>query len=145
MFGPTHRGMANRVSAYAQVGVETGVSSADPHELILMLFDGALLCVASARQHMDRNDVGPKGENISKAINIIANGLKASLNMEVGGELADRLAGLYDYMCERLLFANLKNNTAVLDEVHGLLNELKGAWENIAKYTMAGTVTEVAA
>jgi flagellar protein FliS len=145
MFGTSHRGMANRVSAYAQVGVETGVSSADPHQLILMLFDGALLCVTSARQHMDKKNVGPKGENISKAINIIANGLKASLNMEVGGELAARLAALYDYMCEQLLLANIKNNSALLDEVHDLLDELKGAWENIAKCTMAGTVTQAAA
>ncbi|MCK7498331.1 MAG: flagellar export chaperone FliS [Comamonadaceae bacterium] len=123
------------MSAYSQVGVETGVTAADPHrKLILMLFDGALLCVTSAAgSTWTRQNVGPKGENISKAINIIANGLKASLNMEVGGELAERLAALYDYMCEQLLLANIKNNSALLDEVHDLLDELKGAWENIAE------------
>jgi flagellar protein FliS len=96
-----------------------------------MLFDGALLCVASARQHMDTQNIAAKGENISKAINIITNGLKASLDMAAGGELSERLAALYDYMCERLLLANMKNNPAVLDEVRNLLHELKSAWEGI--------------
>jgi flagellar protein FliS len=123
----------NQVSEYARVGVETGVSGADPHRLILMLFDGALMCVASAKRHMEQGQgqIGPKGENISKAINIIANGLKASLNTDVGGELAERLGALYEYMCERLLFANMTNSTAPLNEVHRLLDDLKGAWEQI--------------
>lgn len=131
MFGPMQRSASNPVSAYAQVGMETGVGTADPHRLILMLFDGALLCVVSAKQQMESHSIAAKGENISKAINIITNGLKASLDMTAGGELSERLAALYDYMCERLLFANLKNNTAVLDEVRNLLHELKGAWEDI--------------
>lgn len=123
------------VAAYAQVGVETAVTTADPHKLVVMLFEGALLCVGTAKQHMIRSEIAPKGENVSKAINIIANGLKASLDMGVGGELAERLAALYDYMCERLLFANIKNNPAVLDEVHRLLSELKEAWEQIGTTT----------
>ena len=123
--------LRNPVSAYSQIGLETGVTGADPHRLVLMLFDGAILCVASARQHMDARDIAAKGENISKAINIITNGLKASLNLEVGGELAERLAALYDYLCERLLFANMNNSPAALEEVRSLLNELKGAWEQI--------------
>lgn len=131
MFGPMHRSASNQVSAYAQVGMETGVGTADPHRLILMLFDGALLCVASAHQHMDAGNIAAKGENISKAINIIANGLKVSLDMGAGGDLSLRLAALYDYMCERLLYANLKNDAAVLDEVRKLLHELKSAWEEI--------------
>lgn len=137
MFGPMQRSAGNPVSAYAQVGMETGVGTADPHRLILMLFDGALLCVASAHQQMEAKNIAAKGENISKAINIIANGLKASLDMTAGGELSERLAALYDYMCERLLFANLKNNPAVLDEVRNLLHELKGAWEEIGAHEAA--------
>jgi flagellar secretion chaperone FliS len=123
--------MRNQASAYNRVGVETGVTSANPHRLILMLFDGAILCVASAKENMLRKEIAAKGENISKAINIIANGLKVSLDMNVGGEMAERLAALYDYMCERLLSANMWNSPTVLDEVHRLLDELKGAWEQI--------------
>jgi flagellar protein FliS len=128
MYGPRQR---NAIAAYNSVGVETGVAAANPHELIVMLFDGAILCVASARQNMTSGGTAAKGESISRAINIVANGLKASLNLEVGGELALRLAALYDYMCDRLLYANLKNDAAALDEVRGLLEDLKGAWEQI--------------
>lgn len=127
--------MHNPKAAYDRVGIETGVETADPHKLILMLFEGALLAVASASLHMKRNenaaDVARKGEAISKAINIITNGLKASLDQSAGGELSVRLAALYDYMATRLLYANQHNQPAVLDEVSHLLAELKDAWAQI--------------
>jgi len=112
--------------AYALVGVETGVMSASPHKLVLMLFDGALLAIAMARQAMATNKIAEKGEEISRAINIISNGLKVSLDTQAGGELAARLGALYDYMCNRLLQANLRNEAAALNEVDALLRELMG-------------------
>lgn len=126
--------MHNPTAAYNKVGIETGVETADPHKLILMLFEGAMLSIAAASVHMRRNeahDIARKGEAISKAINIISNGLKASLDMDAGGDLAVKLAALYDYMCNRLLHANVHNQPAALDEVSHLLAELKGAWEQI--------------
>ncbi|WP_018990303.1 flagellar export chaperone FliS [Aromatoleum toluclasticum] len=128
MFGSS----SNRASAYAKVGVETGVSTADPHKLILMLFDGAILSIATAAAAMERNDISTKGQSISKAIEIIVNGLKASLDPVAGGELAGRLDALYVYMGERLLYANLHNNRAALDEVRNLLATLREAWAGIA-------------
>lgn len=119
--------------AYAKVGVETGVMAASPHKLILMLIDGALLSIAMAGQAIQEKKIALKGEEISRAIEIIANGLKASLDKQAGGELAERMDALYDYMCQRLLQANLHSNPAILDEVAGLLKELKGGWEEIAK------------
>jgi flagellar protein FliS len=133
MFASTH----NPAAAYSRIGVETGVSAADPHRLVLMLFDGALLSLSSASLHMQRKDTAAKGQAISKAIEIIANGLKASLDFDVGGELALRLGALYDYMCTRLLHANAKNDGAALDEVSHLLAELKGAWEQIGNDRVA--------
>lgn len=134
MYGTSTGGFGSGgAAAYANVGRDLGVSTASPHGLIVMLFDGAMLCVTAARQHMSGGEIATKGESISKAINIIANGLKASLDMQVGGELAARLAALYDYMCDKLLHANLKNDLAALDEVHTLLSELKDAWESIAE------------
>ena len=118
--------------AYATVGVETGIESASPHKLILMLYEGALVSISSARLHMQRKEVAEKGAAISRAIEIISAGLKAGLDTNAGGELATRLAALYDYMCTRLLHANAKNDTKALDEVAKLLGELKGAWEEIA-------------
>lgn len=124
--------------AYKNVGVENGVSSADPHRLTLMLFEGALVATNAARIHLENGDVPLKGSTISKAIEIISNGLKVSLDFEVGGELAQRLASLYDYMCARLLHANSRNDGAALAEVASLLGELKEAWEQIGKPTANG-------
>ncbi|MBK8335983.1 MAG: flagellar export chaperone FliS [Sterolibacteriaceae bacterium] len=125
--------------AYKNVGVENGVSSADPHRLTLMLFEGALVSTNAARIHLENGDVPLKGSAISKAIEIITNGLKVSLDFEVGGELAQRLGSLYDYMCTRLLHANVRNDIAALAEVATLLRELKEAWEQIGKPNVNGT------
>ena len=117
--------------AYKSVGYETEIDTANPHKLILMLFDGALMAIASANRHMQHGEIPEKGAAISQAITIIGDGLRASLDVQAGGELAEKLDALYDYMGNRLLYANLNNSTAALDEVSGLLNEIKGAWAEI--------------
>ena len=96
-----------------------------------MLFEGALLSIATASVAIERNDIPGKGQAISKAIEIINDGLKISLDYEAGGELAERLGALYDYMTSRLLYANVHSSHPALDEVGGLLREIKGAWESI--------------
>lgn len=123
------------VNAYARVGVESGALSADPHKLITMLYQGALLAIANARNGMMRKDVALKGASISKAISIIEDGLNASLDKKVGGELAQNLSSLYEYMGRRLLLANVNDDMTALDEVAGLLNDLKGAWDGIKQQT----------
>lgn len=122
---------AAAVRAYANVGLQSGVESAHPHRLISMLFDGALLAVARARQAMLARDVAARGTAISKAIQIIDEGLSACL-VDSGAELASNLRALYDYMGRRLLVASLKSDVAALDEVTRLLTELKDAWNAIA-------------
>lgn len=134
MFGTSY---ANRASAYSRIGTETSVESASPHQLILMLYDGALLSLRTAGAAMERNEIAAKGMAISKAIDIITNGLKASLDLEAGGDLAGRLDALYEYMSERLLYANLHNNEAALNEVSGLLASLREAWAGIADQVAA--------
>lgn len=119
------------INAYNKVGIESSVDAADPHKLILMLFQGALLAIISAKNQIMRGETAAKGASISKAITIIDEGLKACLDKNAGGELALNLASLYDCMNQRLLIANLKNDTGILDEVSKLLTELKGAWENM--------------
>lgn len=127
------------LNAYSQVGVETSIASASPHKLITMLFDGAILALSHGRLHMQQGNVAAKGASISRAIAIIDDGLSASLDEEVGGELAKNLKSLYEYMSNRLLMANLKNDEAGLDEVSRLLSELKGAWEQIGQQPQAIT------
>ncbi|KRB93313.1 flagellar export chaperone FliS [Noviherbaspirillum sp. Root189] len=140
MFGSARSG----ASAYANVGVETGVASASPHKLVVMLFDGAMVAVSSALHQMQAGDIPNKGKSISKAISIIENGLRASLDKKVGGEIALNLDALYEYMANRLVIANLKNQPQALEEVHQLLKGLKDAWESITPAPAATQQTQAA-
>lgn len=129
MFGSPQSHGAN---AYAKVGIETGVIAASPHKLIVMLYEGAIVALSNAAQHLKNGDLAAKGHSISKAIAIIENGLRASLDKKAGGEIAVSLDALYEYMNSRLLQANLKNELEGLHEVQGLLRDLKSAWEAIS-------------
>ncbi|AIR62809.1 flagellar export chaperone FliS [Cedecea neteri] len=119
------------VQAYQQVGLESAVMSASPHQLVVMLFDGALSALVRARLFLEQGQMPQKGEALSKAINIIDNGLKAGLNMDIGGELPGNLANLYDYMVRRLLHANLRNDADAISEVERLLTNIADAWKQI--------------
>ncbi|NVM75449.1 flagellar protein FliS [Duganella sp. SG902] len=128
MFGSRQTG----VSAYAKVGMETGVVAASPHKLIVMLFDGALVALSTALNGMRSGNIGEKGKSISKAIMIIDSGLRAALDKKAGGEIAEGLDALYEYMSARLLTANLNNDPSIIEEVQRLLTELRDAWNAIA-------------
>lgn len=117
--------------AYAQVGLESAVLSASPHQLVVMLFDGALSAMKKATILMDQGDIPGKGQALTKAINIITNGLRAGLNHEVGGELSANLDDLYEYMTRRLLEANLRNDPQAIAEVEALLSNIAEAWKQI--------------
>nr|WP_153879691.1 flagellar export chaperone FliS [Citrobacter freundii] len=123
---------ASGTKAYAQVSIESGVMSASPHQLIEMLFDGAHSALVRARLFMQQGDIVAKGEALSKAINIIDNGLKAGLDQDNGGEIATNLSALYDYMVRRLLQANLRNDSQAIEEVEGLLGNIAEAWKQIS-------------
>jgi flagellar protein FliS len=126
------------INAYARVGLETGVIAASPHRLILMLFEGARVALTSALVHMRSGETVAKGESLSKAISMISSGLQASLDVNAGGELAQQLNALYDYMSRRLLLANLHNKPEYVEEVARLLAELSEAWETIGTTTTGG-------
>ena len=128
MFSPGHAG----ANAYARVGNETGVMGASPHRLIVMLYQGARQAIAEARMHLQQGNVPARGDAIGKAIQIVESGLQQSLNLEAGGEIAERLNALYSYMSRRLLEANIKQSEAMLVEVDGLLATLEEAWIGIA-------------
>jgi flagellar protein FliS len=128
-------------AAYAQVGVQTGVAAATPHRLIEMLFDGALVAIRQARDAMGVRDFAGKGAAVSRAIDIIENGLRASLDRAAGGELASQLDNLYNYMTARLLDASVHNRIEPLDEVARLLGEIRGAWASIGDSAAAAQTT----
>ena len=121
----------NPASVYGRVAVETGIAAARPVELVIMLHEGAVETLTRAAAQMRSRETAAKNESITRAIRIIDEGLKATLDVR-GGTLVATLDELYAYMIRRLLTANLKNDPAMLDEVRTLLLELKGAWDQIA-------------
>jgi len=141
MFGSVQKG----ANAYASVGLETGVAAASPHKLIVMLFDGALTSLTIALTEMHAKNIAAKGRAISRAIRIIEEGLRASLDKSAGGEIAGSLDSLYEFIASRLLQANLENRPEYIVEAQRLLGELRGAWlaidpEAAARQVQAATL-----
>ena len=117
---------AKGTQAYAQIGVESAVMSASQQQLVTMLFDGVLSALVRAR--LFNNQQG-KGVSLSKAINIIENGLRVSLDEESKDELTQNLIALYSYMVRRLLQANLRNDVSAVEEVEALMRNIADAWK----------------
>jgi len=115
------------MNQYKQVGIQASVENADPHTLIQMLFDGAIERLNTAKMHMKQGNIALKGENISRAISIV-DGLRTSLDMQKGGEMAESLEALYDYMQRQLLVANLENKVEKIEEVLSLIGEIRAGW-----------------
>ena len=118
------------LSAYRSVAAHSGVAAADPHRLIVMLMDGALERIGSARGAMDHGQRDSSNHRIHGAVEIVQE-LRASLNMEAGGEIAANLADLYDYASRQLVRANIANKPEMLDEVGTLLRQIRSAWIQI--------------
>ncbi|HBE6589815.1 TPA: flagellar export chaperone FliS [Escherichia coli] len=120
---------AKGTQAYSQIGVESAVMSASQQQLVTMLFDGVLSALVRARLFMQDNNQQGKGVSLSKAINIIENGLRVSLDEESKDELTQNLIALYSYMVRRLLQANLRNDVSAVEEVETLMRNIADAWK----------------
>ena len=118
-------------NAYRQIGVETGVSSASPHHLVLMLYDGFLESVGRAQAAMAGGVIELKCAQITRAVRILEEGLIAGLDMVSGGEIALNLHNLYRYAVIQLTRSNLRNDPALLNEVERLIRPLRDAWAAI--------------
>lgn len=121
---------AYAMKQYQTVNVHAQVGEASPHRLIQMLLEGGLQRLAQAKGAMQYGNIPLKGELLGKAINIVV-GLRDGLDLQKGGELSANLDNLYAYMIQRLSQANLKNDPALIDEVAGLLREIKEGWDSI--------------
>ena len=115
-------------SAYRAIGIETGVAAADPLGLVVMLYDGAIQAIVRAEGHLAGGQIEARGAYTSKAIDILNQGLAASLDRQVGGALAESLGALYEYMARRLFAANLHGDRTIFEEVRGLLVDLRASW-----------------
>jgi len=126
------RAMVNKkaVEGYGHNAIQSELDYASPHRIIQMLMDGAISKISAAKGCLKRNDVQGKSRQITWAMNIIL-GLQSSLDAEKGGSVAENLNALYDYMGRQLLAANVNNDEAILDEILGLLTEVKSGWDGI--------------
>ncbi|MGA2549960.1 MAG: flagellar export chaperone FliS [Burkholderiaceae bacterium] len=124
-------------SAYANVGLATSVASASPLGLVILLYDGAIQAITNAKTRLASGDIAGKAKNLVKAVDIVNKGLNASLDPVVGGKMAQDLKALYDYMCRRLVLANLNNDVPAMDEVKALLVQLRAAWLAISETSAA--------
>lgn len=122
---------AAAAEAYKQLDLHGQIDAASPHRLIQLMMERALAKIGLARSQMRAGRIAEKGSNISDAISII-NGLQASLNHKADARMSENFDALYAYMMRRLLEANLHDDDGKLDEVAGLLTELKEAWDAIA-------------
>lgn len=122
---------ARSVSAYQQVGVQSVVSEASPHQLIKMLFDGLLHSLNTASAALQRGDVEEKIRQISKSVRILQEGLMMGLDLEKGGELAENLLALYDYCVVCLTQANVGNDVKKIEEVIKLIGPVANSWAAI--------------
>lgn len=125
--------MSYATNAYKTVGVNTAVESATPHKLILMLYDGLLRHLRLSKAHMQKGELGAKANSLSKAISIIDQGLRAALDEEKGGDIAQNLRALYDYSERQLVVANARNDESKIDEVIALFEPLRAAWHGIGQ------------
>ncbi len=120
------------IDQYRHVGTVTAVNGASPHQLVMLLFDGAIAAVLQARHAIATGDLETKRTTITKAMRIIDEGLKASLESHGDPSLSANLGALYEHMVSRLFQANLKNADAPLEEVARLLGDLRATWAEIA-------------
>jgi len=115
---------------YSQVSLQTEVLEADPHKLIQLLLEGALTRLAAAKIFIEQDNIEKKNVKLGQVVEILCS-LQESLDHERGGDISVNLERLYDYMTRRLFDANRLNDTDIINEVMGLLLEVKAGWEGI--------------
>jgi flagellar protein FliS len=115
---------------------QTQVQSRTPLELVVMLYDGALVSLSSARAAIERRDIASRRDSIGRALAIISE-LQSTLNLEHGGEVAAQLDDLYEFASRRLLDATIKNEVTPVDEVTRVFTTLRDAWQTIAAAPVA--------
>ncbi len=117
--------------AYTQVSTTARVASADPHQLITILFEEALDDLARARRAIERQDLAGKSRYLSHAATLVA-ALDCSLDHEKGGDIARSLATVYAFVRARILRAGLKNDADQCRIAAETLGEIASAWREIA-------------
>lgn len=119
------------IKAYAKVSVESQVNAASPHQLIVMLYDGLLESMRFALAHMRANNPLKKGEEISRALRILQEGLIPALDFEKGGDISTQLMGIYEYVSQHMVIASARNDEEKLQVCIGMIENIREAWMSI--------------
>ena len=118
------------LAKYGQIKNDTQTTYASPHQLMLMLFDGALEAMSVTIAAIQNKNFELRSKQNTRSITII-NGMRECLDMEVGGELADNLYSLYQYMAKELFRASFKNDDETIRNIQTMLKDIRGSWEKI--------------
>ncbi len=111
---------------------KTGIETASPQKLLTMLYQGAIRFLNIAEKTIKEKDYEAGNNNLIRVQAIVVE-LRASLDREKGGEVAENLDSLYDYMYNRLIKANIEKDLEIIDEVRTLLKELLESWQEAGK------------
>ena len=128
MYGNTPQGAGD----YQQSDLAIQAAAANPHQLVLMLFNGLMDELVRAKSHLAARRFERKAHSINKCIDIL-NALTSALDFDKGGELAVSLANLYDYCVYRLYDASNTLSTEAIDEVEVILGNIQQGWENMGQ------------
>jgi flagellar protein FliS len=109
---------------------EVAIKTANPLQLVVMLYDAAICSLLEAREHMDRKNIAGRSRSINKCIAIISE-LQSCLNLKAGGEIASSLDRLYDYMKRQIFKANVEQSSRPLVEIETILENLRSAWHEL--------------
>jgi flagellar protein FliS len=123
------------VSKYQNVQVLT----ADKLRIVIMLYEGVLRFNKAAQQAIENGQIELRNYNVNRSIAIVTE-LRDALNMEEGGDIAQKLLSLYIFSIEHLTSGNLENNVDYIENVNKVFEELKGGWEHIAANRQADAV-----
>lgn len=119
------------IQAYRKDSLKSDLASADPHRVIQLLMQGALEKLALGKGCIERSDWEGKADALTRAVEII-NALRDALDRDANPELVDNLESLYEYMTVRITEASVSKDIGMIDQVMGLLLQIKGAWDQIS-------------
>ena len=117
-------------NGYGGVQVGARAATADPAELVMMLFDGLIDTLDELRGHVEHGATAAKSRAVAKATRIVI-GLQGSLDFEQGGDLAQHLDDLYTYVVRRLVDINAYGDLERLREVRDMMSEIRDAWRRV--------------
>ena len=118
------------LAKYGQIKNDTQTTYASPHQLVLMLFDGAIESMSLTIGAIQQKNFEVKSKQNTRAITII-NGLRDCLDIDSESDLANNLYSLYQYMAQELFRASFKNDVDTIQNIQTMLKDIRGSWEKI--------------